>query len=185
LQRALELAQKAVAIDDSVPAAYGILGAVHLFRKQYDQAIAAAEQSIALNPNFADGYVWLATIFSFVGRPAEAVGLVEKAMRFNPRSPALYLFELGRAYRLLGRYEEAIVALKEAVARNSSLLYAHFLLAGIYGELDWEEEARAAAAEVLRLNPNFSLEVWRQRVAYTDPTIVERWLAAARKAGLK
>jgi len=186
LQRALELAQKAIALDDSLPRAHLILGGVYLGLKHYDQAVASTERAIALDPNFADAYaLGLASIFSFIGRPAEAVGLVEKAMRLNPRSPPAYFFELGRAYRLLGRYEEAIVALKEAVARNPSMLYAHFLLAGIYGELDREEEARAAAAEVLRLNPDFSLEVWSQRVAYTDPTIVERWVAAARKAGLK
>ncbi len=186
LQRALELAQKAISIDDAVPRAHLILGLVYLLLKQYDQALSSTERAVALDPNFADSYaLGLATIFSFVGRPAEAVGLVEKAMRLNPRSPPLYFFELGRAYRLLGRSEEAIAALKEALARNSNLLYAHFQLAGIYSELGREEEARAAAAEVLRLNPHFSLDVWRQSIAYKDPTIVERQLAAARKAGLK
>jgi adenylate cyclase len=113
------------------------------------------------------------------------VGLVEKATRLNPRSPYLYFFQLGRAFRILGRSEEAIVAQKEALAGNPNFVAAHFQLAGIYSELGREEEARAAAAEVLRLNPNFSLEVWRQRIHFKDPTIIERWLAAARKAGLK
>jgi adenylate cyclase len=186
LQRALELAQQAIAIDDAVPRAHLILGIVYLLLKQYDQAISSTERAVALDPNFADGYaLGLATIFNFVGRSAEAVGLVEKAMRLNPRSPPLYFFELGRAYRLLGRSEEAIAALKEALARNSNHLYAHFLLAGIYSELGQEEAAQAEAAEVLRLNPNFSLDAWRQNIAYKDPTIVERWFAAARKAGLK
>ena len=71
------------------------------------------------------------------------------------------------------------------IARNPNSPLIHFQLAGIYSELGREEEAQAAAAEVLRLNPNFSLEVWRQRIHFKDPTIVERWLAAARKAGLK
>jgi adenylate cyclase len=186
LQHALELAQKAIAIDDSVPRAHWILGAVYLWMKQYDQAITATEQAIALDPNFADGYaLGLAEIFMAVGRSAEAVGLVEKAMRLNPRSPPRYFSSLGRAYRLLGRYEEAIAALKEALVGNPNLLYVHFQLAGIYSELGREEEARAAAAEVLRLNPNFSLDAWKQQVPFKDPTIVERWVAAARKAGLK
>ena len=46
-------------------------------------------------------------------------------------------------------------------------------------------EARAEAAEVLRLNPNFSLEVHRQRMPIKDPAVLERHLAALRKAGLK
>jgi adenylate cyclase len=186
LPRALELAQKALAIDDSVPRAHLILGTVYLWLKQYDQAITATERAIALDPNFADAYaLGLAEVFMNVGRSAEAVSLVEKAMRLNPRSPPAYFFELGRAYRLLGRSAEAIAALKEALARNPNHLYTHFLLAGIYSEIGQEEEAQAEAVEVLRLNPNFSLDVWRQRATLKDPTIVERWLAAARKAGLK
>ncbi|NOT55989.1 MAG: adenylate/guanylate cyclase domain-containing protein [Deltaproteobacteria bacterium] len=186
LQRALELAQKAIVIDDAVPRAHLILGQVYLSLKQYDQAIASAQRAIALNPNFADAYVLgLAEIFNFVGRSAEVVGLVEKAMRLNPRAPYLYFFQLGRAYRLLGRSEEALAALKETLARNPNFVAAHFQLAGIYSELGREEEAQAAAAEVLRINPSFSLEVWRQRIHFKDPTIVERWFAAARKAGLK
>ncbi len=45
--------------------------------------------------------------------------------------------------------------------------------------------ARAEAAEVLRLNPNFSLEVHRQRVPIKDPAVLEPHRAALRKAGLK
>jgi len=46
-------------------------------------------------------------------------------------------------------------------------------------------EARAEAAEVLRLNPNYSLEVVRQRSPLKDPAMLERHIAALRKAGLK
>jgi hypothetical protein len=39
--------------------------------------------------------------------------------------------------------------------------------------------------QVLRINPNFSLEVHRQRVPIKDPAVLERHLAALRQAGLK
>jgi adenylate cyclase len=58
-------------------------------------------------------------------------------------------------------------------------------LAVIYSELGREAEARAAVAEVLRISPNFSLEVLRQRAPDTDPAVVKRTIAALRKAGLK
>jgi hypothetical protein len=54
-----------------------------------------------------------------------------------------------------------------------------------YSELGEEEAARAEAAEVLRLSPNFSLESMRQRNPYKDRARFERGLAALRKAGLK
>ena len=59
------------------------------------------------------------------------------------------------------------------------------MLAGAYSELGREGEARSEAAEVLRLSPNFSLEGWRQRQPFRDSAVLERDLAALRKAGLK
>jgi hypothetical protein len=67
----------------------------------------------------------------------------------------------------------------------SNFLGSHLHLAAIYSELGREAEARAAAAEVLRLNPQFSLEVHKQRVPLKDPEMLERHIAALRKAGLK
>jgi len=61
----------------------------------------------------------------------------------------------------------------------------HLNLAVIYSEMGREEEARAEAAEVLRINPNFSLEVARQVLPIKDPADLERYLAGLRKAGLK
>jgi adenylate cyclase len=46
-------------------------------------------------------------------------------------------------------------------------------------------ETRAEAAEVLRINPNWSLEVWKQRIPYKEPATLERVFTALRKAGLK
>jgi tetratricopeptide (TPR) repeat protein len=106
-------------------------------------------------------------------------------MRLNPYYPDWYAFNLGNAYRLLGRTEEAIAAHRDALIRNPNLLLAHLGLAGIYGELGREEEARAAAAEVLRISPAFSLEQWKQLSPQKDPAILERQIEALRKAGLK
>jgi len=55
----------------------------------------------------------------------------------------------------------------------------------VYSELGQAAEARAEAAEVLRLNPQFSLAVHRQRLPIKDPAVLERHLAALRKAGMK
>jgi adenylate cyclase len=185
LEQALALAQKAVALDDSLAQAHVTLGAVYLWKKQYDQAIAEEERAIALDANFAEAYTWLGETLKRVGRPEEAIGLIEKAMRLNPHYPPFYIFQLGEAYRYTGRYEEAIAAYKKALTRNPDLLPAHLGLATIYSELGREEEARAEAAEVLRLNPKYSLEVLRQMTPFKDPAVLERYLTALRKAGLK
>ena len=42
-----------------------------------------------------------------------------------------------------------------------------------------------AAAEVLRLNPNFSTEVWKKNQSFKDPAELDRHISNLRKAGLK
>jgi hypothetical protein len=64
-------------------------------------------------------------------------------------------------------------------------LGAPLILAAVYSEQGKEAEAQAEAAEVLRLNPNFSLEIHKQRMPIKDSAVPERHIAALRKAGLK
>jgi tetratricopeptide (TPR) repeat protein len=154
LERAFALAQRAIALDYTLSWAHRLLSQVYLWKKQHDQAVAEGEQAIALLPNNAGNYADLGLILTLAGRPEEAIGLVERAMRLDPcNSTFYYLWVLGGAYRLTGRYEEAIAAQQRALILNPNYLGPHLSLAGIYGELGREREARAEVAEVLRISP--------------------------------
>ena len=111
--------------------------------------------------------------------------MAEQAIRLNAVSPDGYLYQLGYAYCMAGRYEEAITALQKFVSRHPHILHAHLALALALSEVGREEEAHTAAAEVLRISPAFSLGVLRQRRSFTEPARLERHIAALRKAGLK
>jgi adenylate cyclase len=127
----------------------------------------------------------LANALSFLGREEEALGLTEKALRLNTLLPPRILFPLGHTYYLAGRTEEAIAVLMKSLNGSPADLDAHLLLAAVYSEVGRDAEAQTEAAEVLRINPKWSLEVWKQRVPYKDPAILERVFAALRKAGLR
>ena len=91
----------------------------------------------------------------------------------------------GTAYYFAGKPTEAVAALRQYLSRYPDILTAHLTLAAAYSELGRLAEAQAAAAEVLRINPQFSLTVHREREPVKDPTMLERHIAALRKAGLK
>src|SRR5215813_6850911 len=135
LERAFEWAQKAIALDDSLPASHVLLSVVFLFKKQHDQAIVEAKRAVALNPNGADGYLEMGLILNYAGQPEEAIEMVEKAMRLNPRYSSDYLWILGAAYLLTERYEEAIAIQKQALNLNPNMLASHLALVVIYSEL--------------------------------------------------
>ena len=55
----------------------------------------------------------------------------------------------------------------------------------VYSWSGRDEDARAQVAEVLRINPKFSLKKWEKKVTYKKETDREKILSALRKAGLK
>jgi adenylate cyclase len=96
-----------------------------------------------------------------------------------------YLTAVGTAYAVAGHYEEARDPLQRFLRYYPNILPEHLMLAAVYSELGQTAEARKEAAEVLRLNPKFSLEVHKQRMPIKDPAVLKRHIAALRKAGLK
>lgn len=184
LDRAFELAQRAIALNYSLPEAHRTLGEVYLWKKKHEQAIAEYETSVDLNPNYADGVVGLGDMLSWSGRPEEAIGLVNKAMRLNPIYPTSYLWNLSHAYFLTRRHEEAIDAFKRLLKRNPNFHPAYVYLAVMYIELGWTEEAGAEWTEFVRRSPETSPEAWRHRLPYKDQAVLERLFGALGKVSL-
>jgi predicted Zn-dependent protease len=120
-----------------------------------------------------------------VGRAEDALEAAAQALRLKPYVPDRHLDSVGVAYDLAGKPAEAIASLKQFLSRYPNILGAHLTLAAVYSELGKEREAQAEVAEILRINSKFSLEVHKQRVPIKDPAMLERHIAALRKAGLK
>ena len=186
LEQALAAVQRAVALNVSDPFGQANLGMVLLWQKQYEQALIQGEKAVALDSSiWAVPYTYMAETLSRVGKPEEALRMVEQALRRKPFSTDNHLSSVGTTYYFAGKPEEAITPLKQFLSRYPNILGAHLTLASVYSELGKEAEARAEAAAVLRLNPQFSLEVHKERTPVKDPAMLERHIAALRKAGLK
>jgi adenylate cyclase len=185
LDQAYQWAQKAIALNDSEPQAYMLLGSLDVTKRRYDQAISEGQRAVTLAPNSSDGYVWLARILNFSGRPTEALVAAEKGVRLNPRHPGYCLIMVAGAYMCMGRFEEARSTFEQALVIQPNDPAMHMWLAIVDVELGRNDDARAEAAEVLRLSPHYSLATWQQIYQNKDPALPERWLADLRKAGLK
>ncbi len=183
-----QAAQQAITFDDSNAFAYTLLSTAYMVSKRdYDQSITAAQRAIAIDPNSARGYASLAYVLEFSGRPAEGIQAVEKAMRLDPRNsevPPGYLVLKAQGYILMGRYREAIPFFKEYLAQHPRLLIVHQWLAACDIEVGRVDDARAEAAEVMRINPGFSLERQKQISVIKGP-MRDRLYGDMAKAGLK
>jgi TolB-like protein/DNA-binding winged helix-turn-helix (wHTH) protein/Flp pilus assembly protein TadD len=184
IDRALELARKAVQLDSSTPQTYWSLGYVHMMRKEFELAEKAVARALEIAPNFADGYGLLALIKNSLGEAQTAIELVEKGMQLNPFYTWDYPYNLGRAYYTLGQTEKAINALEAAKTRNPNVvpirlhLAASYVRAGRLGDAEWEVE------EIRTISPDETLG----HVARTHPTsdkqALEVLLDELRAAGL-
>jgi adenylate cyclase len=120
----------------------------------------------------------------YVGRLEEAIASFKRAMRLNPMPPNWYLANLAHTYHRTGQYEEAIVTLRKVLQRNPDDLIAHINLAASYVMGGQEDEARAEAAEVLRIDPKFSLEYFAKTLPYKNQADTALAIDVLRKTGL-
>jgi len=84
-----------------------------------------------------------------------------------------------------GRYEEAISICKKNIEREPADIIAHIGLTVSYTFAGRMNEAKAAAREVIRLNPNFKADLWGKVLPHKDPAVAARKVEALKKAGLK
>ena len=182
--KAIKLVKEALALDDQNGYTHAVLGFLLILIGQYDKAVAEVELGAALFPNNADVHGWLGMVYRYVGRWEEAVHAYEKAIRLNPMPPNYYLYGIGLSYAWTGRYEEAIAACKKAIHGAPDSFYARIFTTAVYSLSGRDEEARAQAAEVLRLNPKFSLKTFGKRLRYKNQDDHHQWISALSNAGL-
>jgi adenylate cyclase len=182
LDRALELAQTAVHLDPRLPQARAELGQVLLFKRQHDAAILEFERASALNPNFIDFRYALALVY--VGEPARAIEVLEAIIRLDPFPLSATFGTMGFANYMRKRYGDAVHWCREQISRQPIAQWAHVTLACAYAQSGQLEEARAAAAEVLRINPDFTIESSKRILVYKDPKDLDHLIDGQRKAGL-
>jgi adenylate cyclase len=184
LQRAFQLGQKAIAMEETIDLGHSLLASIYLVMRQHEKAMAEGERAVALNPNGATAYVALAGIAGCAGKWEESISYSKQAIRLSPFSESMDYWILGRSYFMTGRHDEAILTLKKAIRINPDFLSAHIFLAACYSSLGRDAEATAAAKEVLRINPKFSVESYTKTLPYKNRADIEREAAALRKAGL-
>jgi adenylate cyclase len=185
LKMSLENVQKAISLDDSSAEAQAFLGWLYTIIRQHEKGLVAAKRASALNPNSSWAYQFLSLTLNYAGRHEEAIENYKKSIRLSPIPSADTLMCLCIACRDCGRYEEGISAAKRAIQLAPDSFGAHTCLASCYALLGREAEAKTVSAEVLRIDPNFSLTYLGKQLPYKDPADTKLVIESLRKAGLK
>jgi DNA-binding winged helix-turn-helix (wHTH) protein/TolB-like protein/Tfp pilus assembly protein PilF len=184
LVRALELAETARLIDPDIPEVYWALGFVHTRSRRHDRAIESLQKAIELNRSYADAYGLLGGIYTYVGQPAKSIPLLRTGLRLNPDGGYLYFQNLGRAYLFENDIEQALINLREALARNPQNVEARVYLAatlvadGNLPDAEWE------ADQIRVQEAGFLTRSWLETYPMTSTRHKERLLELLAKVGL-
>ena len=184
LEEAERWARRAIELDVQEPVGHVALGNVLLWQRNHDAALAALARAVELDPNYAQGHTLTGMTLMYSGRAAEALEFFATAMRLDPLYPNVLLHFLAQAHFSLGDYEIAARHLLDRIARNPDTDASRMLLAACYGHLGRAEDARAMWADLLKVNPGFSLTQRARVLPYKDPEDFQRIAAGLKRAGL-
>ena len=184
LDEAETWARRAVELNDQEPVSHMALGAVLLWRRDHEGALAEGRRMIELDPNFAQGHAATGLTLTYAGRAADALERIAMAMRLDPHYSDMLLHFLAQANFSLGKYQIAAQQLIERIARNPGTDASRMLLASCYGHLGRVEDARSARAQLLKVNPEFSLMQRARVLPYKDAGDFQRIAEGLTKAGL-
>ena len=184
LDEAERWARRALELDDQEPVSHLALGNVLVWRRNLEGALAEFRRMIELDPNFAQGHSATGLALMYAGRPAEALEAFAIAKRLDPHHASIVLHFMAQTHFSLGEYETAAKQLLERIARTPATDSSRMMLASCYGHLGRADDARAAWAELLKVNPDFSLAQRERVLPYKNAADFQRIVEGLAKAGL-
>jgi TolB-like protein/DNA-binding winged helix-turn-helix (wHTH) protein/Flp pilus assembly protein TadD len=186
--KAIEAGATAVALDDQEPWGHLVLGLGHARRRRPEEAVTHLSKAIDLNPNFALAHAGLGYALACGGDPETGLWSLEQAERLSPRDPFLAIYAPSVRYMALfalERYEEALTVCRAVAALHPHHAGAWRLTTVCLGLLGRSEEAAAALAHTLTLQPDLAAAHVERDTVFADPDDRARFLQGLRAAGLE
>ena len=184
LMRAIEMAKKSISIEDSSFPHRVLAVSFNLLRK-HETAVAEARKAVEIGPSYADNYMILGHVLWLSDMAEKAIPVLQKAIRLNPYPSSQYYHNLAFAYRLLEKYEEGIEEAKKALGVSPKDTIAYRALISCYSMLGRKEEARAAAKELIKIDPEFSVDRWAKTAPLKNKDKLKEMIDSFRMAGLR
>ena len=180
-EQAVESVHRGLTLDQSDIEVHRILCEICVSEERWDDAEMHHERAFSLNPNDARIVAQRGELFTRLGSASEAVEWVERAMRLDPFEISSRSHLLGRALYAARRYQEALHAYRQILTPRVGHLAD---MAACHAQLGENDRAVEKAAEVLRMDPEFSTDAYLKSIPYKHPEDTEHHRQGLTKAGL-
>ena len=133
--------------------------------KKLDLAFQRFEAARRINPNAAPAWLWSAAANAWMGNGAAAVEQVNRAIALSPYDPLSYAYSMiaAIAYLVDGQHDRAIECAIRSISENGTYTSAHRILVIALEIAGRHSDAQLAAYDLLRLEPNLTVERFKQR----------------------
>ena len=187
MARAGELTKTAVALQPDGTWVHWAKARLFASKQQWRSALTEAETAIANDRNNARAYADAGFYKMYVGRSGDGIADIETALRLSPHENQVPEWQLHLCYghNFLAQWEQAIEWCSKAAENNPSHGYPLAALAASYAWAGHDKEAKDAVAQLLKVDPNFTVQTLQHRVS-NDPTFnseMDRIVEGLRKAG--
>jgi len=195
LERADELASKALALEPDWAWSHRLKGDILGWQTRFQESIAEYERALALEPSNVYAALGLGWVHLRRGEFDKSPEFFDKAILASPDDPTVAHFYGGKAFANFGlkRYDQAIEFARQAIAINPNYTqYIHTILVAALALTGHDAEAREALQRYLALPSTGSLKTIAAFKAYYssqggDPPRLEaneRVYDGLRKAGM-
>ena len=181
LSEMMEAAEKAVQLDPNDGETHLALGTAYAYQGKREQSLAEFAKAETLAPSSADLLLIVAWSIVQFGESGRAVGLAEQALKLNPHYPDWYNQGFSVAFFFGEQYDKS-VAYRLLVKEPHALDYAYLAIANAY--LGRTDAAKAAAANVIKLNPAWIAERYLSEAGGFAEKEAELFVNGARQAGV-
>jgi class 3 adenylate cyclase/TolB-like protein/Tfp pilus assembly protein PilF len=186
-QFALECTKRALEADPQSSLALAIDGFVHTnLLKRLDVAEERYERAIQINPNDALAWLLKGTLHAFKGEGAKAVDDTQRALKLTPLDPHRYFYDSLSATACLAanQYENALELARRSLRANRTHTSTLRVMAAAHWRMGHQQEARATAQELMKLEPNLTVSRWLARSPSAPYKIGEEWAEVLRQVGV-
>jgi TolB-like protein/tetratricopeptide (TPR) repeat protein len=182
------LSQRAISIDPQDAMAWDARADALGWRSRWEEALAANEKAQSLAPTelrIWDNAAWLRYA---MGRPAESLSIARRIIAIDPPGEGADWYYVCRGNLMLGQYQEAVPACETAAALDAPSWQNQLQLLAAYAQNGDMAKAARVKAQLLELQPGYTIAIDRARLFSDHPDFVKQIEAhlypGLRKAGI-
>jgi tetratricopeptide (TPR) repeat protein len=180
-------ARRAITLNPDDAETLAICGHVNSFLgRDYDGALHHFDRAQRLDPTLEFPWLWSALTYCYAGKPGIALERLRQYGALTSIEPnhawVLNIYSVANVFA--GNYEKAVISARRGVKISPGFVNAYKPLIASLGHLGRVEEAKPYVDKLLALEPNFTVERFRQVYPIKYDSDREHYMKGLRLAGV-